>query len=312
LSELSFPKEIRMKIHSLGYIGVNCTDPQKWADYGTKVLGMMDNTEKLANGSDSVFLKMDDRPYRIVAEKSDADSYGFSAWEMAGPNAFNEAKAELTEKGVEFTQGSAELIAARQVQDLIQFVDPAGNKQELYWGPVSDFAQFASPVGIKEFITGEQGFGHTVLPAPNFDETVAFYTDVLGFGLSDLMKVRFTPDPAEPEKRLYFLHCNERHHSLALFECPMPSGCVHVMVETNSVDEVGRAMDRRQAEGVKLTGTLGRHANDHMVSFYMESPSGFMIEYGAEGRTVDDWSRYSAFQSTVNSFWGHDFSVGQG
>ena len=132
----------------------------------------------------------------------------------------------------------------------------------------------------------------------------------MGIELSDLMKVRFTPDPAEPEKRLHFMHCNERHHSLAIFECPMPSGCVHVMVEVDSVDEVGRAMDRMKAAGVKLTGTLGRHANDHMVSFYMLSPSGFMIEYGAEGRTVEDWDKYSTFQSTVNSFWGHDFSVG--
>ena len=70
------------------------------------------------------------------------------------------------------------------------------------------------------------------------------------------------------------------------------------------------AMDRMRANGVKLMGTLGRHANDHMVSFYMATPSGFFIEYGAEGRTVADWSRYSPFQSTVNSFWGHDFSVG--
>ncbi|MGB1062027.1 MAG: hypothetical protein ACPGZU_17940, partial [Ketobacter sp.] len=29
-----------MKIHSLGYIGVNCTDPSRWAHYGTQVLGM--------------------------------------------------------------------------------------------------------------------------------------------------------------------------------------------------------------------------------------------------------------------------------
>lgn len=299
-----------MKIHSLGYIGVNCTDPQRWADYGTKVLGMMDNTKKLANGSDSVFLKMDDRPYRIVAEKADQDNYGFSGWEVATPGNFEEAKAELTAKGVAFTQGSAELIAARQVQDLIQLEDPDGNKHEIFWGAISDFEQFASPVGIKEFITGDQGFGHTVMPTPSFDAAVTFYTEVLGFEMADLMKVRFTPDPNEPEKRLHFMHCNSRHHSLAIFESPMPAGCVHVMVETDRIDEVGRAMDRMKAEGVKLTGTLGRHANDHMVSFYMETPSGFMMEYGAEGRTIDDWSRYSAFQSTVNSFWGHDFSVG--
>lgn len=300
-----------MKIHSLGYIVVNCTEPSRWSDYGTQVLGMMDNSAKLRNdGDDTVFLKMDDRPYRIVVEKSDVDNYGASGWEFAGEEEFVEALAILEKHGVNYERASDELIAARQVQDLASFADADGNRHEIYWGPISDFSQFASPVGIKQFVTGTQGFGHTVLPTPNFDAASSFYRDVMGFGISDLMKVRFTPDSAEPEKRLFFMHCNERHHSLAIFECPMPAGCVHVMVEVDRVDEVGRGMDRMKAAGVKLTGTLGRHANDHMVSFYMATPSGFMLEYGAEGRTVEDWSRYSAFQSTVNSFWGHDFSVG--
>lgn len=300
-----------MKIHSLGYIVVNCTDPSRWSEYGTQVLGMMDNSQALRkDGEDTVFLKMDDRPYRIVVEKADVDNYNASGWEFAGEEEFQDALAILEKHGVNYERASEELIASRQVQDLASFSDPDGNRHEIFWGPISDFAQFASPAGIKEFVTGGQGFGHTVMPTPSFDKASAFYRDVMGFGVSDLMKVRFTPDPAEPEKRLFFMHCNERHHSLAIFESPMPAGCVHVMVEVNSVDEVGRAMDRMKAAGVKLTGTLGRHANDHMVSFYMLTPSGFMLEYGAEGRTVQDWSRYSAFQSTVNSFWGHDFSVG--
>lgn len=300
-----------MKLHSLGYIVANCTDPSRWSDYGTKVLGVMDNSAKLQpEGGDSVFLKMDDRPYRIIVEKSDVDNYKASGWECANEIEFNNAIAKLEEHNISYERGDAQLVASRQVQELVSFADPDGNQHELYWGPISDFEQFASPVGIKKFITDEQGFGHTVLPTPNFDKSYAFYRDVMGFGVSDLMKVRFTPDPAEPEKRLYFMHCNERHHSLAILECPMPAGCVHVMMETDRVDEVGRALDRMKAEGVKLTGTLGRHANDHMVSFYMATPSGFMLEYGAEGRTVSDWSRYNTFQSTVNSFWGHDFSVG--
>lgn len=299
-----------MKIHSLGYIVVNCTEPSRWADYGTKVLGLMDNTANLNQGGDSVFLKMDDRPYRIVVEKSDQDNYGASGWELINEDAFNDALATLEKHGVSFERGGDDLVAARQVQDIASFSDPDGNKHEIYWGPISDFAAFASPVGIKSFVTGTQGFGHTVMPTPSFDAASDFYKKVMGFGISDLMKVRFTPDPAEPEKRLHFMHCNERHHSLAIFESPMPAGCVHVMIEADCVDEVGRALDRLNAEGGKLTGTMGRHANDHMVSFYMATPSGFMLEFGAEGRTVEDWSKYSAFQSTVNSFWGHDFSVG--
>ncbi|GAB3103779.1 biphenyl 2,3-dioxygenase [Aestuariicella hydrocarbonica] len=300
-----------MKIHSLGYIGVHSTNPAHWSHYGTQVLGMMDNSETLrGEDKECVYLKMDDRPYRILVEAADQDRYAFSGWEVAGPKDFADAINTLEAHDVAYQQGSADLIQARQVQDLIQFADPQGNRHELYWGPVSDFGQFASPVGIKHFVTGDQGFGHVVLPAPDFDPTLDFYQTVMGFELSDLMKVRFTPDPEEPEKRLYFMHCNERHHSLAIMEAPNPTGCVHVMVEVNSVDEVGRAMDRRAAAGVKLTGTLGRHANDHMVSFYMATPSGFMVEYGAEGRTIADWNKYSPFQSTVNSFWGHDFSVG--
>ncbi len=298
-----------MKIHSLGYIGVNCTDPSRWAHYGTQVLGMMDVSHQLAD-DDSVYLKMDDRPWRIVIQSSDTDCYAFSGWEVAGPDDFADAINTLEQHGINFERAGAELTAQRRVQDLVSFTDPDGNRHEVYWGPISDFGQFASPLGIRQFITGEQGFGHVVLPTPGFVGCYEFYKNVMGFAVSDLMKVRFTPDPNEPEKRLYFMHCNERHHSLAIFESPMPAGCVHVMVEVDRVDEVGRCLDRIKAHNVKLTGTLGRHANDHMVSFYMATPSGFMLEYGAEGRTVADWSRYSPFQSTVNSFWGHDFSVG--
>ena len=298
-----------MEIHSLGYIGVNCTDPSRWAHYGTQVLGMMDVSHQLAD-DDSVYLKMDDRPWRIVIQSSDTDCYAFSGWEVAGPDDFADAINTLEQHGINFERAGAELTAQRRVQDLVSFTDPDGNRHEVYWGPISDFGQFASPLGIRQFITGEQGFGHVVLPTPGFDGCYEFYKNVMGFAVSDLMKVRFTPDPNEPEKRLYFMHCNERHHSLAIFESPMPAGCVHVMVEVDRVDEVGRCLDRIKAHNVKLTGTLGRHANDHMVSFYMATPSGFMLEYGAEGRTVADWSRYSPFQSTVNSFWGHDFSVG--
>jgi catechol 2,3-dioxygenase-like lactoylglutathione lyase family enzyme len=44
-----------------------------------------------------------------------------------------------------------------------------------------------------------------VLPAPNFDATLAFAKDVLGFELSDIFN--FRPDPSKPPMRIHFLHC---------------------------------------------------------------------------------------------------------
>ena len=297
-------------IHSLGYVTVQTTDLAKWEDFGTQMVGMAINPQLPQGAENSLLLKMDDRPYRIVVEKSDRDAYGVSGWECNNPDSFAATVKSLRDAGTEVVQGTAAEIAARQVQDLVKFSDPSGNRHELVWGFISNFGRFISPVGVSGFVTGDMGMGHTVLPAANFDATVKFYTEVLGFGLSDLMKLRFTPDPAEPEKRLYFLHCNKRHHSLALMEMDMPSGCVHIMVEVPKFDEVGYAMDRLRNKGIALGGTLGRHANDQMVSFYMATPAGFMVEYGAEGMVVEDWDRYSSFQSTVNSFWGHVFNPG--
>ena len=300
-----------MTIKSLGYVGVTSGQLEAWQQFATGVLGLQDVSADLGAESGEAFFKIDDHPYRLFVTPGDNETLAVCGWETHSAQGLDEVADALGKAGVDFSWGSPELIARRRVQNLLSFTDPAGNHHEAFWGVVSDFSVFNSATGVSGFVTGDQGLGHIVLPAPNFDDTAAFFTDVLGFGLSDLMKLRFTPDPEEPLKRLWFMHCNRRHHSLGLFEMPMPAGCVHLMLEVNEIDEVGRCNDRRIAAGVKLTGTLGRHANDHMLSFYMRSPSGFDVEYGADGRTIEDWSDYAVFESTVASFWGHDFSVGQ-
>lgn len=297
-----------MDIRGLGYVTVQSRDLQQWRRYAGEVLGMM--VVEVAAG-DALLLKMDERPYRLCIEQAERDGFGACGWELAGAEAFEQALAELGQADVPVQRGTTAEAAARQVQALARFQDPDGNRHELFWGPRQDFARFVSPVGVQGFVTGELGMGHAVLPAPSFERCRAFYEEVMGLRLSDLMKVRFTSDPAEPEKRIHFLHCNNaRHHSLALFECPVPSGCVHLMVEVTRLDDVGRALDRMHANGVKLSATLGQHLNDEMVSFYMQTPGGFDLEYGCHGKQVD-WSRHTPFESTVVSQWGHDFSVGR-
>ncbi|HBQ02654.1 MAG TPA: biphenyl 2,3-dioxygenase [Halieaceae bacterium] len=299
-----------MAIQSLGYIGVNATSLISWRDFSCDIMGLEDVSAALGD-ENTHYYKMDTHPYRLFVQHSETDGLRLCGWETNNQAGLDEVAAALTAAKVPFAWGDDALITKRRVQNILSFTDPAGNHHEAYWGVVSDFKPLNSPQAVSGFVTGDQGLGHIVLPAPNFDDTTTFFTEVLGFGLSDLMKIRFTPDPAEPVKRLWFMHCNRRHHSLGLFEMAHPAGCIHVMTEVNTLDEVGRCDDRRIAAGAQLSGTLGRHANDHMVSFYMRSPAGFDVEYGTEGRTIDDWSKYEVFESTVPSFWGHDFSVGQ-
>lgn len=292
-------------IRGLSYFVAQSPDPVAWQRYAEDVLGMM-VTPAPTGG---LYVKMDERPFRMLIVPGDEARYVASGWELGNEAAFNAAIATLNQADVSWRQGSAEQCEQRGVQALVHVTDPSGNRHELSWGHRSDCQPFVSPQGVPRFITGDMGLGHTVLPAPNFDATLAFAKDVLGFELSDIFN--FRPDPSAAPIRIHFLHCkNSRHHSLALAEYPVPSGCVHVMVEVDNMTEVGRAHDRRLAHDVPLSATLGQHLNDRMTSFYMKTPSGFDLEYGYGGLLVD-WQAHSAFEFTRVSLWGHDFSVGQ-
>ena len=99
-----------------------------------------------------------------------------------------------------------------------------------------------------------------MLTVENIEPVMAFYVDVLGFGLSRLHLKPF---------RAYFFHVNARHHSLALIETGK-NGMHHLMVELFSLDDVGQAYDIAQTQEDRVGVTLGRHTNDFMTSFYCQ------------------------------------------
>lgn len=292
-------------IRGLAYFVTEIEQLDEWRRYAEDVLGMM--TSPAPGGG--LYVKMDERPFRILVVEGAQRRYYASGWEVASEAAFKDALLTLGNAGVGYELAGPELCRQRGMQAIALVTDPSGNRHELGWGHLSDCQPFVSPQGVPRFLTGAMGMGHTVLPSPNFDASVAFFRDVLGFGLSDIFN--FRPDPNGPAIRIHFLHCNNaRHHSLAIAEYPVPSGCVHVMVEVDSMTEVGRAHDRMTASQVPISATLGQHLNDRMTSFYMKTPSGFDLEFGCGGLQVD-WEQHSPFEFTRVSIWGHDFSAGQ-
>ena len=289
-------------ISSLGYLRIEATSVEAWRDFGVKILGMV---EGRGPSPESVYLRMDDFPARIVVSPGSADRLVCSGWEVASAAELAAVARALEAAGVAVKTGDA---ADRRVQGLIEFDDPCGNTLEVFWGTALEHRPFAPAYGNR-FVTGEQGMGHVVLPALNTQAALDFYVDVLGFRLRDSMRMdpRMFGGPADaPPVWMRFLGCNPRHHSLALAPMPSPAGIVHLMIEVASLDDVGRTMDRCFRKGVKPSATLGRHANDLMVSFYVPTPGGFDVEYGTDGRLVDD-ATWVSRETTAISLWGHSF-----
>ena len=240
-------------------------------------------------------LRIDAKAHRLLVHAGHGAPY--FGWEIADAPALEAAASHLRARGVQVQAPTADELAARRVAGLLWFTDPLGYRFELFHGLADADQPFEPARPLNGFRTGALGLGHAVLSAPDIDSVVPFYRDVLGFRLSDYANSPF---------RAVFFHVNARHHSLALLQAGQP-GLHHLMVEVLSVDDLGRAYDaalERQAVGV----TLGRHTNDHMLSFYARSPSGFLVECGWGGRSVDDASWTVEEMVHGPSLWGHERS----
>jgi 3,4-dihydroxy-9,10-secoandrosta-1,3,5(10)-triene-9,17-dione 4,5-dioxygenase len=297
-----------MGIRSLGYLRIEATDVPAWREFGLKVLGMVEG-----KGSDpeALYLRMDDFPARLVIFPGERDRLAQAGWEVANEGELAEVATALDAAGVAVEKASDADLADRRVAGLIRFDDPSGNTLEVFHGAALQHRRVVSPYG-HTFVTAEQGLGHVVLSTRDDEEALRFYRDVLGFKLRDSMRLppQLVGRPADGAPAwLRFFGCNPRHHSLAFLPMPTPSGIVHLMIEVGSADDVGLAMDRAARRKVPMSATLGRHVNDLMLSFYMKTPGGFDIEFGTEGRQVED-ETWIARESTAVSLWGHDFTVG--
>ncbi|WP_046302109.1 biphenyl-2,3-diol 1,2-dioxygenase [Mycobacterium sp. UM_Kg27] len=287
-------------IKSLGYVTVQATDIEKWRHFAFGVLGFAEGS---GPNPDSLYLRMDERTARIVVSPGDTDKITTIGWEVRDHADLQTVAHSLAAAGVSYRQLSLAEADIRRVEEAIAFEDPAGTSLEVFHGPVLDHSPVITPFGAK-FVTGDQGLGHVVLPALDVAGLFEFYTEVLGFKSRGAFRV-----PVPPEfgpVRVRFLGVNERHHSLAL--CPAATlrdpGLIHLMVEVDSLDSVGQALDRVAKDGFQLSSTLGRHTNDKMVSFYVRAPGDWDIEFGTDGMRVDD-THYTAEEITADSYWGH-------
>jgi 3,4-dihydroxy-9,10-secoandrosta-1,3,5(10)-triene-9,17-dione 4,5-dioxygenase len=298
-----------MAVKSLGYVVIETTDLAKWQEFACDIAGLM---PAQSDRDDVALFRMDDRPFRLWVQKGARDCFVAPAWECTDREGFESVLAALEAAGRPVERADIMEARGRKVYELARSSDPAGNPMELFYGRFVDYAPFVSPAAVSRFVTGENGdmgLGHVVLTAPNFEETHAFYKDVLGFGDTDLGRFFLMGGgPDDPGVGFAFLHCNGRHHSLALGQLPeSPNGAVHMMVEVGALEDVGRAYDRVLKGKVPLSATLGRHVNDKMTSFYMQTPSGFDIEYGWKGLVIDP-ETWVPTTSLAVSDWGHKWA----
>lgn len=285
-------------VSQLGYLGLGVKDVASWERFATEILGLQIG-ERAEDGT--LFLRMDEYHHRLAIHPGGKDDLAYIGWEVADAETLWQVAGQLERAGAAVLPGKAEEAKARRVVELVKFKDPNGVASEIFYGPLIATERFMPSRPLSGFKAGSLGLGHFILVVDDFDQSIRFYLDALGMRITDHMTIEFAPNLTA---RLVFMHCNPRHHSIALLPLKNQQRLNHIMIELNSIDDVGATYYLCQDRKVPMVRGLGRHTNDHMVSFYMQSPSGFAIEYGWGGRIVDE--RTWRVQSyTEGSSWGH-------
>ncbi|RLB46754.1 MAG: biphenyl-2,3-diol 1,2-dioxygenase, partial [Deltaproteobacteria bacterium] len=197
------------EIRQLGYMGIGASDMAAWEAFASDVLGMQAAPRNDEVSDAPLHLRMDDYERRITVHPNGSDDVEYLGLEVAGKAQLEIMQKRLESAGFTTEWGSDEEAADRFVVALLKVADPDGVAIEIYFGPLLRVQEpFHSPRPISGFVAGELGLGHAVLCVSDMESSLAFYRDVLGFRISDL--ITFEPVPGF-EVTITFLHCNPRH-----------------------------------------------------------------------------------------------------
>jgi len=287
-------------VNELAYVVYEVSDLDAWEHFSVDLLSMQVG-ERTDN---SMTLRNDDKAHRWILTDGPADDLTASGYGVASSADLDAIAAKLKAAGYQADEGDAALAAARKVERVVVTADPMGNRIELVTGLADAAKPFHSDLMLDKFVTGIQGSGHHFVTAKGVarDVYMNYYESLLGFRISDRID---GPSPLGFSADAMFLHCNPRHHTIAIADIPVPKNTHHFMLQVADRRDFGATWDRVLRAGQRLEMTIGSHPNDQMFSFYVKSPSGFAIEYGWGGLTIDDDATWQVKLYDKLDSWGH-------
>lgn len=119
--------------------------------------------------------------------------------------------------------------------------------------------------------------GHAVLGSTDLETTMKFFTDGLGFKVSDYMG-----------DKAAFLRCSTEHHNVLVMAAPV-NFLHHTSWQVDDVDDVGRGAHAMLANHPErhIWG-LGRHYAGANFFWYLKDPAGNFSEYYSDMDTIPE------------------------
>ena len=162
--------------------------------------------------------------------------------------------------------------------------------------------RMAPPAGLPFNV---RKLGHAVLKVKDLQRSVAFYTGVLGFRVSDVY-----PDTMM-KGGMVFLRCNTDHHCLALVggakEDASARELHHLAFEVAALEEVLRAREHLRRHNVRIDFDGRRRAGCQVAVEFRDPDNHFLEIYwgldqvGSDGRVraPEEWREEASLEAAI-------------
>jgi len=265
----------------LDHVKITSPQPAAMIDYYAKVLG--GSTAELPGGDK--LLAGAER--RLVVGQGEAGRVGYAAYALGDRARLAALRAHLEKQQVAILPCPTPLLG----DGAFAVADPNGNI--VAFGVGSNLPD--APPADK--LPGR--LQHVVVTTDDIDGMIKFYTEVVGFRLSDRVKNE------DGDITAAFMRSDDEHHSFACFRSRARK-FDHFCFETNEWNDIRDWADHLAKLHLPIGWGPGRHGPGNNLFFMLNDPDGNAFEFSAEIERVDhdvatrEWPHE---QRTLNS-WG--------
>ena len=254
-----------MKIQDIRHVGLLSQEIAAHADYHLEALGL----QSAGEDRHARYLRAASTGHALSLHPADRTGLHHLAFRLDGPAAVDAAATELEGRGIPLVAPPDDLDEPGGGYGL-RFLDPENRCIELSAG----VAEHPSCGSTRE--AGPRRLCHVGLNTPRFEQIVEFYTDVLGFRVSDRI-----------EDEMIFLRCDRRHHAI-VFNRADHASVHHVAYVMANVDDVMKGVSRLRARGQEPDWGPGRHGPGNNIFCYYKDPAGYVVELSSDLEHIED------------------------
>jgi len=252
-----------VQVRRLGHATLTTPDLDRAVDYYAQVIGLT----VVARERERAFLASRHGLEAIALEYGPPNALARLSFQVAPGSELASVARELARHGIKSERRSG---ISPGIAEAIVFADPKGTLIDIF----SDYAFAAedrTPAGIVPL-----KLGHVAYRVKDVQQVVAFYTDVLGFRVSDWRDDTFA-----------FLRCGPDHHSVNFVFDATPQ-LHHVAFEVKDWPEIQRAAEWLAKNDIPLVWGPGRHIIGHNIAIYHRNPDKVRVEFFTEMDQMKD------------------------